>query len=260
MATGPRKMSVQNIISRIKVIFPEVSDAYLVNLINDSILEIGKYNVKMEFAKTNVIKGQRWYNISDNAGIEVNKISNVSYMDDSGDYIKIPRLINHHLIQLTDTDETVDTPSYSATSGYKHPEEYIRWFVENDQLGIVTSKGNDPDKSNQKEGDYKSIDESVTNGLLYHFYSEPDIIAVSDTFSTTYPDLDNSLHLPIVDYCKNRLFMDRAGASQDPNIAQIAMGMSAQHQVKWDESIKKFMSKRKDKIGGPRVLSVPSLR
>lgn len=259
MATGPRKMSIQNIISRVKVIFPESTDVYLVNLINDAILDIGKYNVKMEFVKTNVIKGQRWYNLSDNSGIEVNKISDVSYMDDSGDYMKIPRLINYHMIPLTDTDETVDSPSYSSVSGYKQPGDYIRWFVQHDQLGLITSRGSDDDKTNQKLGDWKSIDESVTNGLLLHFFAEPDIVAITDTFSTTYPDLDNSLHLPIVDYMKKNLFLDRAGVSQDANVGQMAMAMSQQHQLKWDDSVRKWMSKRKDKVGGPRVLSVPSL-
>ena len=58
---------------------------------------------------------------------------------------------------------------------------------------------------------------------------------------------------------KKNLFLDRAGVSQDANVGQMAMAMSQQHQLKWDDSVKKWMSKRKDKVGGPRVLSVPSL-
>jgi len=260
MATGPRKLSVKEIISRVKQIFPESSDAYLISLTNDAILEIGKYGTKMEYVKTNVVKGQRWYNLSDNSGIEVNKVTDVSYMDDSGDYMKIPRLLNYHEIPLTDTDESVATPSYSSVSGYAHPEQYVRWFIEHDQIGIITTKGSDADKTNQKLGDWKSIDESVTNGLLLHFFAEPDIIAIDDTLGSTYPDLDNSMHLAIVDYLKRCLFMDKAGIIPDPNASQIAMAMSQQHQMRWMEQINKWIMKRKDKVGGPRVLTVPSLR
>ena len=36
--------------------------------------------------------------------------------------------------------------------------------------------------------------------------------------------------------------------------------MSQQHQMRWMEQINKWIMKRKDKVGGPRVLTVPSLR
>jgi hypothetical protein len=180
-------------------------------------------------------------------------------MDDSGDYMKIPRLLSYHLIPLTDTDESVATPVYTATSGYAQPSDYIRWWIENDQLAIVTHRGSDLSKTNQREGDWKSLDESVTNGILLHFYAEPDVVGISDTFSETYPDIDNSMHLPIVDYVKRCLFMDKAGATPDPNASQISIMMSQQHEMKWREQIDKWIMRKKDKTGGPRSLSVPRL-
>tara|TARA_R100000501_G_C2622890_1_gene116057 strand:+ start:546 stop:1295 length:750 start_codon:yes stop_codon:yes gene_type:complete len=249
MATGPRRITVQELISRVKQVFPTSPDAYILNLINDAILEIGKYGVKIEYVKTNSILGQRWYNLSDASGIEINKVLDVSYMDDSGNYIKVPRLLNYHVIPLTDTDETVASPSYTATSGYSNPAEYIRWWIEHDQLAIVTDKS----------GSWESIDESVTSGILLHFYAEPEILAIDDTFSSTYPDLDNSMHLPIVDYVKRCLFMDKAGATPDPNASQISIMMSQQHDMKWRESVDKWIMIKKDKTGGPRVLAVPKL-
>jgi hypothetical protein len=39
-----------------------------------------------------------WYTLSDtNAGIEVNKVFRVDFMDASGDYVKIPRLLNNEI-------------------------------------------------------------------------------------------------------------------------------------------------------------------
>ena len=74
------------------------------NLINEALVELGKYNTKIEYAKLTTVADQQWYTLSDtNSGIEVNKVYRVDYMDSSGDYVKIPRLLNNE-VQTMDID------------------------------------------------------------------------------------------------------------------------------------------------------------
>jgi hypothetical protein len=42
-----------------------------------------------------------WYTLSDtNAGIEVNKVMRVDLKDSSGDYIRIPRLLDNEVLKM----------------------------------------------------------------------------------------------------------------------------------------------------------------
>ena len=62
-------------ISRIRQVFPDAPENYIINLINEALVEIGNYSTKVEYAKTNAVKDQQWYTLSDsNSGIEVNKV------------------------------------------------------------------------------------------------------------------------------------------------------------------------------------------
>jgi len=89
------RLTVKNIISRVKQVFPNVSDAYIVNIINEAIVEIGMYNTKVEYSKTDAVEDQMWYDLSDaSSGISINKITRVDFKDTSAEYIKIPRLLN----------------------------------------------------------------------------------------------------------------------------------------------------------------------
>ena len=89
-------------------------------------------------------------------------------------------------------------------STYSEPSSYLAWYIEGDKLAIVTNKYNSSTNPNNR---YVAIDESVTNGILIKFTAEPDAVtAITDT-----PDIDNTLHLSIVDYVKHRLYLDKAG-------------------------------------------------
>ena len=84
--------------------FPDAPENYIKNLINEALVELGKYNSKIEYAKTTTVADQQWYTLSDsNSGIEVNKVYRVDFMDSSGDYVKIPRLLNNE-VQTMDID------------------------------------------------------------------------------------------------------------------------------------------------------------
>jgi len=97
-------LTVKQIISRVRQAFPEAPETYIMNLINEALVELGKYNTKIEYAKLTTVADQQWYTLSDtNSGIEVNKVYRVDFMDSSGDYVKIPRLLNNE-VQTMDID------------------------------------------------------------------------------------------------------------------------------------------------------------
>jgi hypothetical protein len=97
-------LTVKQIISRVRQAFPDAPETYIMNLINEALVELGKYNTKIEYAKLTTVADQQWYTLSDsNSGIEVNKVYRVDFMDSSGDYVKIPRLLNNE-IQTMDID------------------------------------------------------------------------------------------------------------------------------------------------------------
>ena len=91
-------LTVKKIISRVRLAFPDAPETYIMNIINEAIVELGKYGTKIEYAKATTVADQMWYTLSDtNAGIEVNKVFRVDFMDASGDYVKIPRLLNNEI-------------------------------------------------------------------------------------------------------------------------------------------------------------------
>lgn len=141
-------------------------------------------------------------------------------------------------------------------SSYNNPEDFIAWFITGDHLAIVTTDGSDNDTIHQRLGDYKPINEAVTNGVLIHYSGEPNAVTeITDT-----PDIDNSMHSSLIDYVKFRLYQDKAGISIDGNASAVAMSMARSHEGKWNEAIRKYGMKKRDKTGGPRRIMPADLR
>ena len=53
--------------------------------------------------------------------------------------------------------------------------------------------------------------------------------------------------------------MDSAGQAADPNVSTVATNMSMLHKQKWDEAVKRFGMKKRDKTGGMRAVLPPDL-
>ena len=141
-------------------------------------------------------------------------------------------------------------------SNISFPEDVAVWFVEGDKLALVTNVDSSGTTRTSTRKKWKAIEESVSNGLLIHYYGEPNSVsAVTDT-----PDIDNTLHGALVDYVKRCLYMDRAGSSQDPNIAQVSMGLMAQHDQRFNEAVKRYGMRKRDKTGGTRAVLPFDLR
>ena len=131
-------------------------------------------------------------------------------------------------------------------SNIKYPDQNVVWFIEGNKLAIVTkldSTGTVNSTSNWRKK-WKAIGEAVTDGILIHYNSEPEAVESIEEI----PDLDNSLHVAIVDYVKYCLFMDQA--SRDPN----AMGIMQMHEKRWNDAIRKYGMKKRDKTGGSRAI------
>ena len=156
------------------------------------------------------------------------------------------------------TITTTTAGTGTKNSNHKHPEDDMAWFIQDDHLAVVTTKGTDSTSVHSKLGDWKGIDESVIEGFLLHYTAEPDAV----TAITNTPDIDNTLHPFLVDYVKCKLYMDRAGqlSVSDANASSISMNLSNQHERKWKECLVKYGSKKRDKVGGSRRIMPPNLQ
>jgi hypothetical protein len=100
MSHSIHTLTVKQIISRVRQVFPEAPETYIMSLINDAINEMGEYSQKSISAKIDILKDQTAYSIGDSATdssselLGVNKVYRVDMLDNEGDYIKIPRVLD----------------------------------------------------------------------------------------------------------------------------------------------------------------------
>ena len=60
-------ISVKSLVSRIRQVFPDAPENYILNLVNDALVEMGMYNTKVVHAKISKVADQMYYDISDGA-------------------------------------------------------------------------------------------------------------------------------------------------------------------------------------------------
>ena len=100
MSHSIHTLTVKQIISRVRQVFPEAPETYIMSLINDAINEMGEYSQKSISAKIDILKDQTAYNIGDSATdsiselLGINKVYRIDILDNEGDYIKIPRVLD----------------------------------------------------------------------------------------------------------------------------------------------------------------------
>ena len=116
---APHSIGVANIVSRVRAVFPDAPESYVIMLVNDALVELGMYQTKFLNAKLHIYTDQMWYDISDasvdSSGTEghlkLNKLSRVDIMDSDGDYIRIPRLLDKNIL-LSDSDSEESAIEY----------------------------------------------------------------------------------------------------------------------------------------------------
>ena len=94
-------ITAKQVLSRVRQIFPSAGETYVLNIINDALVESGIYNTKVAYAKTDTIKDQMWYTLNDdNSGQKINKVFRVSVKDSAGEYIRVPRLLDAETLKM----------------------------------------------------------------------------------------------------------------------------------------------------------------
>jgi|TARA_R110002020_G_scaffold181373_1_gene376287 hypothetical protein len=140
-------------------------------------------------------------------------------------------------------------------SNIKYPENQAMYFIEGDKLALITKVDSSGNGRTSSRKQWKAISEAVTDGILIHYYAEPNSVsAVTDNL-----DIDNALELSVVDYVKKCLYMDKAGTSSDAGVAQASMAMANKHERNFKEAVQRYGVRKKDKTGGSRVVKVPNL-
>ena len=135
-------------------------------------------------------------------------------------------------------------------SNIKYPEDSVVWYIEGDKLALITNVDSSGNTRTTARKQWKAISEAVTDGLLLHFYGDPNKVqSINDEL-----DLDNSMHLAVVDYVKKCLHMDKAGDADEPGLINSQMQLSAMHQANFDNAIKRYGMKKRNKTGGTRAI------
>ena len=94
-------MTVKNVISQLEKTFGRNSEAYMIQLINDGLIDIA--NKKQGYtvsATTDLEKKKRWYTLPPT----VLSIERVEILDTNDRYIMIPKLSDPHKLLRADTD------------------------------------------------------------------------------------------------------------------------------------------------------------
>ena len=107
-------------------------------------------------------------------------------------------------------------------SNIKYPENQAMYFIEGDKLALITKVDSSGNGRTSSRKQWKAISEAVTDGILIHYYAEPNSVsAVTDNL-----DIDNALELAVVDYVKKCLYMDKAGTATDAVVMQASMSLA----------------------------------
>ena len=102
------ELTAKEIYSRVLQAVPGVSENYVLNLLNQGLVEIGQFQSNTENAKTHLIDNKLWYDINDDQYITINKIFRCSVKNSDGEYIMIPRLTPGQIKQFYDETSVSD--------------------------------------------------------------------------------------------------------------------------------------------------------
>ena len=107
------EFTAKEIYSRVLQAVPDVSENYVLNLINEALIDMGRYTNQIENAKTDLNHNQLWYALDDDESITVNKVIRCTIKNSNGEYIKIPRLSNGEIKQFYNESNTQSETSWT---------------------------------------------------------------------------------------------------------------------------------------------------
>ena len=101
-----KSLTAKNIIEQTELMFGRQSEAYMLRLINDALLDISeKKQHYVVSAKQDLVGYDRWYSLTDDM-IDVMK---VEILDTNSRYVMIPKLTDPHKLLRGDTDDSDDS-------------------------------------------------------------------------------------------------------------------------------------------------------
>ena len=109
-----KSLTVQDIIDDVNESSGAATDAYMLRLVNDALLDISEK--KQHYTKevtTDLKTKQRWYTLSD----DMIDILKVEILDSNGRYVMIPKLADPHRILKADTDSNSTSETFTDSSG-----------------------------------------------------------------------------------------------------------------------------------------------
>ena len=103
----------KEIYSRVLQAVPGISENYVLNLINEALVDMGRYTNQIENAKTNLVHNQLWYALDDDESVTINKVFRCTILNSDGEYIKIPRLSNGEIKQFYNESSTASNTNWT---------------------------------------------------------------------------------------------------------------------------------------------------
>ena len=86
-------MKIKRIIEQVEHIFGRQPEGYMIQVINDALLDIGSTKQHLlEEKKINLVEDKRWYDLEDN----MIDITRVEIKDTNDRYVMIPKLADSH--------------------------------------------------------------------------------------------------------------------------------------------------------------------
>jgi len=107
------EFNAKEIYSRVLQAVPGVSENYVINLINEALIDMGRYPNQIENAKTDLKHNQLWYALDDGEDITVNKVFRCTILNSSGEYIDIPRLSQGRIKQFYNESSTSSNTAWT---------------------------------------------------------------------------------------------------------------------------------------------------
>ena len=128
-----------------------------------------------------------------------------------------------------------------------NPNTQLQWYIIGDELALLYS--------NATGGLTEAINQTVTDGILIHYWGEPDEVTDPDQ----YPDIDNVYHAPLVEHVLSKLYIEES-TEQHPDRAGFYLSASREHKRNYEQKIKRLGVTKSDKTGGRRAIVPLSLR
>ena len=98
-------------------------------------------------------------------------------------------------------------------SKYTYPRKYLRWYLEDGKLALVTTDV--IDSALVVNNIFSTIDESLIDGLLVEYNgSVPHLDIASKTIHKQEPDVGSRVHSALIHYILSRLYSDRPNKNE----------------------------------------------